>query len=67
MFYRLKSEYMLRGWKLLPTGVVNRADRKVKFLPSKKFNVLKLCNGKSASDSFDEAQRKIIDEFIADG
>ena len=67
MFYRLKSEYMLRGWKLLHTGVVNREDRKVKFLPSKKYNVLKLCDGKSASDLFDEAQRKIIDEFIADG
>lgn len=67
MFYRLKSEYMLRGWKLLPTGVVNREDRKVQFFPTKKYNVLKLCDGKSASESFDEAQRKIIEEFIADG
>lgn len=67
MFYRLKSEYMLRGWKLLPTGVVNRENRKVKFLSSKKYKVLKLCNGKSESGLFDEAQRKIIEEFIADG
>ena len=67
MFYRLKSEYMLRGWKLLSTGVVNHENRTVQFLPPKKYNVLKLCNGQSAGDSFDEAQHKILEEFIADG
>ena len=67
MFYRLKSEYMLCGWKLLPTGVVNRENRKVNFFPTKKYNVLKLCDGKTASESFDETQRKIIEKFIADG
>lgn len=69
MFYRLKNEYMLRGWKLLPTGVVNRENRKFKFLPTKKYNVLKLCNGKADSEGslFDEEQRKILEELIADG
>lgn len=69
MFYKLKSEYMLRGWKLLPTGVINRETRQFKFLSGKKFAVLKLCNGLWDSDSmlFDDDQRKIMEELRADG
>ena len=69
MYYRLKSDYMLRGWKFLPTGVINRDTREYKFLPKEKFSVLKLCDGQNNSDSaiFDDKQRKVIEEFIADG
>lgn len=69
MFYRLKSEFMLRGWKLLPTGVINRKTRDFKFLPENKFAVLKLCNGLLNSESvlFNDEQRKIMKELHADG
>ena len=69
MFYKLKSDYMLRGWKLLPTGVINRETREDNFLPGKKFAVLKLCNGLFDSDSilFDDDQRKIMEELRQDG
>ncbi len=69
MYYRLKSDYMLRGWKLLPTGVINRETREHQFLPTKKFAMLKLCNGLNDSESaiFDDEQRKILEELRADG
>ena len=63
MFYKLKSDYMLRGWKLLPTGVINRETRQFKFLSGKKFGILKMCNGLLDSESlfFDDEQRKIME------
>lgn len=68
MFYKLKQDYMLRGWKLLPTGVINRTTKQFKFLSGKKFAVLKLCTGLLDSDSmlFDDDQRKIMEELRAD-
>ena len=65
MFYRLRREYMLRGWKLLPTGVINRETRNFQFLPEKKFAVLKLCDGQSG-EVFDDEQRKILEELCAE-
>ena len=69
MFYKLKSDYMLRGWKLLPTGVINRETRQFKFLSGKKFGILKMCNGLLDSESlfFDDEQRKIMEELRAEG
>ena len=69
MFYKLKSNYMLRGWKFLPTGVINRETRKFKFLSRKKFGVLEMCTGLLDSESllFDDEQRKIMEAFRADG
>jgi radical SAM protein with 4Fe4S-binding SPASM domain len=65
MFYKLKKDYMLRGWKLLPTGVINRETREYKFLPPKKFSVLKMCDGQN--EIFDDEQRKILEELRAAG
>ena len=65
VYYKLKSDYMLRGWKLLPTGVINRETRKHQFLPTKKFAVLKLCKGQNKI--FDDEQRKILEELRAEG
>ena len=69
MFYKLKRDYMLRGWKLLPTGVINRKTREFKFLPGKKFAVLKMCTGLLDSESvlFDDEQRKIMEELRTEG
>ena len=65
MYYKLKRDYMLRGWKLLPTGVINRETRDYNFLLLKKFSVLKLCDGQN--EIFDDDQRKIIEELISEG
>lgn len=69
MYYKLKKDYMLRGWKLLPTGVINRETRDFKFLPGKKFSVLKSCTGLLDSDSvlFNDEQRKIMEELRTEG
>ena len=69
MFYKLKEEYMLRGWKFLPTGVINRNTRRFKFLSGKKFGVLEMCTGLLDSDSvlFSDEQRKIMEELRAEG
>lgn len=65
MYYKLKPKYMLRGWKLLPTGVINRKTRNFKFLSGKKFGVLKMCTGLLDSESFlfTDEQRKIMEEL----
>ena len=65
MFYRLKNDYILRGWKLLPSCVINRDTMDYKFLPIKKFSVLKLCNGQN--ELFDDEQRKILEELLSEG
>ena len=69
MFYKLKSDYMLRGWQLLPTGVINRRTRKFKFLSRKKFDVLNMCTGLLDSENFlfNDEQRKIMEELRAEG
>lgn len=69
MFYKLKKDYVLRGWKFLPTGVIKRATRQIRFLSGKKFSVLKMCNGLLDSDSvsFNDEQRKIMEELRAEG
>ena len=69
MYYKLKRDYMLRGWKLLPTGVINRETRDFKFLPLEKYKVLILCNGQNDSESaiFNDEQRKIMEDLRADG
>ncbi len=69
MYYRLKSDYMLRGWKFLQTGVINRDTKEYKFFSEEKFAVLKLCDGQNDSESaiFDDKQRKIIEELQSEG
>lgn len=68
MFYKLKSDYMLRGWKFLPTGVINRENHEYMFLPMDKFAVLKKCDGFLSSDSeFCNENREIITEFLGNG
>lgn len=69
MFYKLKKIFMLRGWKLLPTGVIDRETRDYKFLPIKKFAVLKMCDGflNSEKNSLDDEQKKILEELLAEG
>lgn len=52
MYCRLKDEYKLRGWKLLPTGVVDSRTGRYTFLEPEVYRTLKLCNGAFDEDSF---------------
>ena len=69
MFYRLKDNYILRGWDELPYAVVDTRTGKSSFLTSKRMQALELCDGNiDVSMPFiaDEI-RALISEFEHDG
>ena len=45
MYYRLKDDYCLRGWELLPYAVVDSKTHRVHWLDKTKFDALTLCDG----------------------
>ena len=45
MNYRLKDDYCLRGWELLPYAVVDSKTHRVHWLDKTKFDALTLCDG----------------------
>jgi sulfatase maturation enzyme AslB (radical SAM superfamily) len=65
MYYKLKNNFKLRGWKLLPTGVIDGRNGSFQFLPVDVYKTLRLCNGILAEDSpiFSPQQRKYLAEL----
>ena len=51
MYYKLKPQYLLRGWDLLPTGIINRETGAFAFLPPELYQVLRRCNGMLRAES----------------
>ena len=45
MFYRLKEQFLLRGYERLPHALIDSRTGKAVFLREKEMNVLKLCDG----------------------
>jgi len=45
MFYKLKPEYMLRGWKRSPYALVKKGKQPL-FLSAREMQALQLCNGR---------------------
>ena len=45
MFYKLKENYLLRGWEKLPYALVDKNKRNPLFLNAKEMQALELCNG----------------------
>ena len=45
MFYRLKPNFLLRGWQRAPYAVVDDISRHTCFVPKKVMDALQLCNG----------------------
>ena len=45
MFYKLKENYLLRGWEKLPYALVDKNRRKPSFITAKEMQALQLCNG----------------------
>ena len=50
MFYRLKSDYALRGWDKMSWVLVERPWNKVYSLTKEEFQVLLLCDGETELD-----------------
>lgn len=46
MYYRLKDNYILRGWDRLPYAIADTKTGNVTFLRAEEFNAIDLCNGK---------------------
>ena len=57
MFYKLKDQFALRGWKRLSMGVVDLRNGGFKFLRGSQYNTLKKCLG-----MFDESSPIFTDE-----
>ncbi len=64
MYYRLKDDYMLRGWDKLPYAVVDRKTGGTAFITAKQMQALELCDGEiDVSDIFiPDALKEIITE-----
>lgn len=68
MFYRLKSNYILRGWNGMPWVLVKRPENAIKNLSQEQFQVLLLCDGETElpggllNDSLNETLRECESE-----
>lgn len=69
MYYRLKNEYILRGWEKLPYAVVDTRTGKAEFLTSQKMKAVELCDGNiDVSMPFiSDKTRALIFEFQQNG
>lgn len=45
MYYKLKPQYCLRGWKFLPYAIVDREHGENQFVDKEMFDTAELCNG----------------------
>ena len=46
MYYKLKPQYLLRGWEKLPYALVDSKTAQTEFLAAPEMELLSLCNGK---------------------
>ena len=69
MYYRLKDEFRLRGWELLPTGIVRRMSGDVDFLPPAVYRALQKACGSLPVGSvlFSAEERKMLAELCEAG
>ena len=69
MYYKLKDEFRLRGWELLPTGIVRRLSGDVGFLPPAVYRALQKACGSLPVGSvlFSAEERKMLAELCEAG
>ena len=69
MYYKLKDDFRLRGWELLPTGVVRRLSGNVDFLPPDIYRALqKACSSIPADSAlFSAEEKKMLAELCEAG
>ena len=65
MYYRLKDEFRLRGWELLPTGIVRCLSGDVEFLPPAVYRALqKACSSLPVGSTlFSAEEQKMLAEL----
>lgn len=67
MFYRLKEDLMLRGWDMLPTGIVRKCSRDIAFLPPKVYRALQKATEMLPSSLFTSEEQKMLAELVEAG
>lgn len=50
MYYRLRDNFWLRGWKLLPFALYNTKDHNASFFNKDVFSIIRLCDGERFVD-----------------
>ena len=69
MFYRLKSEYSLRGWNKMAWTLVKRPENEVHILSQEMFQVLLLCDGQTdlTGELLDEGMESCLRQCVQKG
>ena len=60
MYCKLKDNFLLRGWKLLPTGIVNKTNGQIQFLSQARYNAIKKCDGLHEENSFSAEESNFV-------
>lgn len=65
MYYKLKDDLRLRGWELLPTGIVRHLSQEIDFLPPAVYRALQKACGFLPADSalFSPEEREMLAEL----
>ena len=64
MYYRVKDNFLLRGWKLLPFALYDSDSHKTHFFDRKTFLVVLKCNGER---DFDAKKLPVQDQMRLEG
>lgn len=69
MFYRLKAEYVLRGWEGMAWVLVKRPENETQNLSSEQFQILTLCDGETelSGELLDETLKKALCQCESNG
>ncbi len=69
MYYRLKDNYLLRGWKKLPYAILDKKTRGAVFMTGEQFAALQFCSGTMAEECalvFPQ-HKKMLEELLKEG
>ena len=69
MYYKLKPDYVLRGWEKTPWVLVKRPENWVRMLDQETFQVLLLCDGQTGVTEYlaDSSFRNALEQYEAEG
>ena len=68
MFYKMKSDYILRGWEEMAWVLVKRPENQTRLLGQKTFQALLLCDGETDVDDLPEdSLKEVLRQCEADG
>ena len=69
MYYRLKDNFLLRGWKKLPYAILDKNTRLATFLNGEQFVAVKFCTGTMREDCglIFPQQKAIIEVLVKQG